>query len=190
VWRARRFRDWGRLRTTGRGKRSGHARPCSRRCGVGHSAVWHRDSCARVLRDRSKFSVTGVKVSDEEEGRSYVEVTVINNGRQPVSVMAAGIRFQHPDVPARRGLTRVVHRAPREAGACTCRSSPIHIFSAWGRPAVLDDRSRNTSPELAGRNPSNPVCRGLARQSGDSFLVRPRVKFRMLMVLDSAKRLD
>jgi len=69
------------------------------------------------LRDRSKVSVTGVKVSDEEEGRSYVEVTVINNGRQPVSVMAAGIRFQHPEVRARTGLTRIVHRAPREAGA-------------------------------------------------------------------------
>jgi hypothetical protein len=69
------------------------------------------------LRDRSELSVRGIQRVEEDERLEAYVVVVSNDGRQPISVVAAGLRYQHPDVPARKGLGRVVRRALKEAGA-------------------------------------------------------------------------
>jgi hypothetical protein len=53
-------------------------------------------SLLTYLRDRPQLVVRGTKGHDVTGGRTTYEVTVANHGKQPVSVTAAGLRYQEP----------------------------------------------------------------------------------------------
>jgi hypothetical protein len=68
------------------------------------------------LRDRPKLSVSGLAAGDEEDRRVWYEVTVTNHGRQPVSVINAGLRFQIAEGPPPNALIRLVNQVRGEPG--------------------------------------------------------------------------
>jgi hypothetical protein len=69
------------------------------------------------LRDGYRLTVDGVKAYSELDGSTWYEVAVANHGRQPVTVVGAGLLYQHPSIPRRDSLMSRFRRGPpREAG--------------------------------------------------------------------------